>query len=90
MRQPAILKVSAGFQIMAREGSLFRKDAAAQQRSIFAQVTDRRLRNAFVEADMVQRETGLQVMTSLPMIAGAGIESLFASSRCECETRFSK
>ncbi len=75
MRRPAILKVSAGFHIVARKRRLFGEDAATQQRSILAQIAYGRLHKAFIEADVVDRETGLQVMTSLPNTAGAGITS---------------
>ena len=61
------MKVSAGLHIMARKGGLFGEDAATQQRSILAQIAYGRLHDAFIEADVVDIETGLQVMTSLPI-----------------------
>ncbi len=55
MRQPAILKVSAGFHIMARKGGLLGEDATTQQRSILAQIAYGSLHNVFIEVDVVDR-----------------------------------
>ena len=89
MRAPTILKVSAGLQVMACKGSLFRKrrSGAAEFRPR-ADNSPARTKLLFVEADVVDIESRLQVMTSLPSAAAGRYRVAVPSSRCECASGF--
>ena len=65
--KPAVLKISAGLEVMARERSLAGKGAVPQQRPVLAQIIYRRTRNAFVEADVVEIDARFEIMASVPM-----------------------
>ena len=67
MSQPAILKMGSGLEIMARKWGLGRKSAAPQQCSVLAKIAYRRAEYAFVEADVVDIDAGLEIVSTLPV-----------------------
>ena len=65
--EPSVLEIGSDFEIVEAEWSLSGEDALAKQSTVFAQIVDRGTGDVFVGADVIEFDSGFEIVTTGPV-----------------------